>query len=154
MSALVADTHAVIWYVLNSPLLSARARQAMERATRSGLPIFVSSITLVEIAYLVEKGRVPTDMLARVLQALKNDRSALVLAPLDLAIAETLPQVSPCKSPTCPIASLRQQRCITSYRWSREMQRSGLRELTRSGSSSSGATSVQVGASYPLKGQA
>jgi PIN domain nuclease of toxin-antitoxin system len=102
MSALVADTHAIIWYVLDSPLLSARARQAMEVTTRNGLPIFVPSITLVEITYLIEKGRIPTDILSRVLRALNDDRSALVLAPLDLAVAETLPKVSRVQVPDMP----------------------------------------------------
>lgn len=47
MSAVVADTHAAVWYLLNSPLLSAAAQAAMDRATNGGNAIYVSAISLI-----------------------------------------------------------------------------------------------------------
>jgi PIN domain nuclease of toxin-antitoxin system len=59
MPSLVADTHAVVWYLLQSPRLSDVAREQMAAAIAGGDPILVPSICLVEIVYLVEKRRIP-----------------------------------------------------------------------------------------------
>ena len=53
MSGLIADTHATVWYVLNTRDLSAIARAAMQQAALDGDPVYVPSISLVEVAYLV-----------------------------------------------------------------------------------------------------
>ena len=55
----VADTHAALWYVLKNPRLSMRAKSFIEDAASTGLSIAVSTISLAEIVYLVEKGRLP-----------------------------------------------------------------------------------------------
>jgi PIN domain nuclease of toxin-antitoxin system len=59
MGAVVADTHTLIWYLQNSPNLSATALAALDSANQSGEPIYISSITVVEIVYLTEKGKLP-----------------------------------------------------------------------------------------------
>lgn len=101
-SALVADTHATIWYILDDPRLSANARNEMESAAQSGLPIYVPSITLVEIVYLVEKGRFTEELIRRLLEALRNPNNVLCLAPLDLSIAQALRQVPREQVPDMP----------------------------------------------------
>jgi PIN domain nuclease of toxin-antitoxin system len=55
MSAVVADTHALIWFTSQSSLLSAAARAAMEAAENNQQPIYVPAIVVVELRYLVEK---------------------------------------------------------------------------------------------------
>lgn len=57
MSAVVGDTHSLLWYLNDSGKLSAAALAAFENAERSNLPIYVPAIVLIEIRYLVEKGR-------------------------------------------------------------------------------------------------
>jgi PIN domain nuclease of toxin-antitoxin system len=52
----VLDTHALIWWVTEDRRLSARARTAVGRAAARG-ELFVSMISLWEIAKLVEKGQ-------------------------------------------------------------------------------------------------
>ena len=101
-SALVTDTHATIWYLLDDPRLSAKARREMERAAQSGMPIYVPSITLVEIVYLVEKGRFTEELIRRLLEALRNPNNVLCLAPLDLATAQALRQVPREQVPDMP----------------------------------------------------
>jgi PIN domain nuclease of toxin-antitoxin system len=59
MSSLVADTHTVVWYLLNDSRLSPAAREALDAASAAGDPVFVSAISVSELVYLVEKGRVP-----------------------------------------------------------------------------------------------
>jgi PIN domain nuclease of toxin-antitoxin system len=87
MAALVADTHAVLWYIFSDPRLSAFAAGAMDAATAEGDPIYVPSICLVEATYLVEKGRVPPVALERLTSALHNPQAGFRSAPLDLDVA-------------------------------------------------------------------
>lgn len=51
MSAVVADTHALIWYLLDPAKLSQDAQAVLMR----GDSIYVSAISLVGMRYLVEK---------------------------------------------------------------------------------------------------
>lgn len=51
MSSCVADTHALIWYVLNDSRLSAFALSSMQGVVATGGFIFIPSISIVEIVY-------------------------------------------------------------------------------------------------------
>jgi predicted nucleic-acid-binding protein len=44
----------------------------LEQAVNSGNPIYISAITVIEIAYLVEKGRFAEEVLTRILNALDD----------------------------------------------------------------------------------
>jgi PIN domain nuclease of toxin-antitoxin system len=48
MSALVVDTHAIVWYLAGDTRLSPAATLAIDSATSNGEPIFVQSICLVD----------------------------------------------------------------------------------------------------------
>lgn len=50
------DTHAWIWWVNSSPSLSEAAREAVEHSSADGT-LFVSSMSVWELALLVKKGR-------------------------------------------------------------------------------------------------
>jgi PIN domain nuclease of toxin-antitoxin system len=88
--AVVLDTHAVIWYLSDSKDLSPTARLIIETAERNGEDVFVSAISLVEIVYLTERGRLPQAALDRLGNALKDSTRSLVVAPLDGAVAEAV----------------------------------------------------------------
>jgi PIN domain nuclease of toxin-antitoxin system len=63
MICAVVDTHALIWYLYNDARLSPTARTWIENAAASGDQVALSSITLAEMVYLIEKGRIdPTAM--------------------------------------------------------------------------------------------
>ena len=102
MSACVADTHAVIWYLSNDPRLSAAGLAAMKDAAVNGDSVFVSAITIVEIIYLIEKGRFPQSLLTGVMSTLNNPANELTLAQLDKGIAQTMQQVSRAIVPDMP----------------------------------------------------
>lgn len=102
MASVVADTHAVLWYLEKSPRLSELARSHMAEAIQSGFPIFVASITIVEITYLVEKRRLTPDQLAIIKDVLRRPDSAFVIVPLTYAIAETLSRVRINEVPDMP----------------------------------------------------
>ena len=83
MAALVVDTHAAVWYLLNSSRLSLAAQRAMDDAADAGDPVYLSAVSLVEIVYLVEKGRLPAVVIERLTAALSDPDAAFTIAPLD-----------------------------------------------------------------------
>src|SRR5436853_3707292 len=93
MDAVVADTHAAIWYFGNPAKLSGPALAALARAAAAREPIYLSAISLVEVAYLVEKGKLPPAALTGLQDALTNPAAALELVPLDLAITQALVRI-------------------------------------------------------------
>ena len=94
MGAIVVDTHAAVWYLLNAKNLSADARKVMDEATDAGEPVYISSISLVEIVYLVEKGRLPGVVIDRLTAALSDPNSGFVIAPLDESAALAVQRIS------------------------------------------------------------
>jgi predicted nucleic acid-binding protein len=75
MASVVLDTHAIVWYLPGDSRLSATAAGALDSAVAAGEFIHVPSICLVELTYLVEKGRLP---------AVARDRlNHLVASPYD-----------------------------------------------------------------------
>jgi PIN domain nuclease of toxin-antitoxin system len=84
MSAIVSDTHSLLWYLNDSAKLSADALAAFEKAETDGQPIYVPAIVLVEIRYLVEKGKDIFESDFRlIVSELNNPISALTFAPIN-----------------------------------------------------------------------
>ncbi len=98
----VADIHAVIWYLHDDQRLSDAARIAFETAAASGDAIGFSALTLAEILYLGEKGRIHPEVFGRLLVAI--DRPGVVLWPLpfDRSVAEAIPRVDRDRVPDLP----------------------------------------------------
>jgi PIN domain nuclease of toxin-antitoxin system len=86
----VADTHTIIWYLFHDPRLSEMARVTIENAAASGEQIAFSSITLAEIVYLAELGRIRTETLDRLLQAVDGEDVVLVEIPFDRSVARAM----------------------------------------------------------------
>ena len=102
MNGLVLDTHAVVWALVDRARLSAAARSAIESANATGSLVFVATISLVELTYLIEKGRLPADVKARLLAAWDDPASNLKPAPLDRDIADQLEHVPRGEVPDLP----------------------------------------------------
>src|SRR5882724_10989824 len=98
MTTVVADTHAIHWFLENDSRLSSAAAEALEGAQRILLP----SICLVEITYLVEKGRLDAAVLPRLLAEFDNPATILELASLDLGVALALQDISRAEVPDMP----------------------------------------------------
>ena len=94
MAGLVLDTHATIWYLEGSPRLSTRALSAIQTALAAGDPVHVSTVTIVELTYLVEKGRFPVALLDQLLHELCRSVPELIVTPLDLEMAVELRTIS------------------------------------------------------------
>jgi PIN domain nuclease of toxin-antitoxin system len=93
VSAVVADTHAVVWYLTDPARLTAPALEAMREAVASGAGIFVASITLVELRYLIERGRLPEAVLDGVEAGLEGADAPLLLVPLGLEVTRALARI-------------------------------------------------------------
>jgi PIN domain nuclease of toxin-antitoxin system len=102
MPAVAVDTHSIVWYLSADPRLSATAADALDLATTAGEFIHVPSICLVELTYLVEKGRLPTAARNRLIQALDDPATPCLLAPLDRLVADALESVSRNEVPDLP----------------------------------------------------
>ena len=93
MPAVVADTHAILWFLTGSKKLSARARDALREASSSGDAVFISGMTLVEAIYLVEKERLEEDAVDRLETALADSDVAIEEVPVDRDIARAMRRI-------------------------------------------------------------
>lgn len=98
----IADTHGLIWYLTKSPRLSKEARETFDHAGKSGLTIGVSAISIVEIVYLIEKGRIAEEALELLKSHLLADEPLLEIVPLSFAIADMLSHISRDTAPDMP----------------------------------------------------
>lgn len=94
MPSMVLDTHAAIWYLETSPNLSPTVDTAVRAAIAAGDPVWISSVTLVEVTYLVEKGRFAPTLLDRLVDLVRQPLSGFRVAVFDLDCAVTLRSVS------------------------------------------------------------
>lgn len=94
MIVLLLDTHTIIWLVHSDARLSPTARQAIESATQQQSQIGISAISLIETAYLEEKGRIPAGTLAGLLALLDEPEPLLVEIPVTRQIIMALQSIS------------------------------------------------------------
>jgi PIN domain nuclease of toxin-antitoxin system len=102
MLVAVADTHAVIWYFANDPRLSDPARNFFETIAKTGDQIGISSISLVEIVYLIEKGRIPPFRFTQLADEITDPDSLLTQIPLELKVSRALARIDVNQIPDMP----------------------------------------------------
>jgi PIN domain nuclease of toxin-antitoxin system len=56
---ILLDTHVVLWVAFDAARLSKKAKAAIEEARQSGEGLAISNITLLELAMLASKKRIP-----------------------------------------------------------------------------------------------
>ena len=101
MNDVVADTHSVIWHFTAPQNFSKASAKAMDSAEANGI-IFVSSITLIELIYLVEKGKILRDTLDLLREALDDVNSAFQLLELNRGVTDKLDQIARTSVPDMP----------------------------------------------------
>ena len=99
---LVADTHALLWYLYNDPRLSTTAGTLMDATDAAGDQIAISAIVLAEVVYLIEKNRIDTAALDRILAALNRKDSTLVEIPLDRWVIQAMRRIDRAQVPDLP----------------------------------------------------
>jgi PIN domain nuclease of toxin-antitoxin system len=98
----VVDTHAAVWYLNADRRLSDRAKRFIDTSAQDGLSVLVSTISLVEVIYLCEKGRLPRAALTRLETALRSGNTVLRAADLTLEVALTVSRVLRDEVPDMP----------------------------------------------------
>ena len=102
MVSAVADTHAALWYLFDDLRLSEFAGTFMDDAAKTQRQIAVSSISLAEVVYLVEKRRVIEAAYEVLAEALANPEHVFVEAPLNAAVVRAMHRVSRAEVPDLP----------------------------------------------------
>src|SRR2546423_77838 len=98
----VTDTHALIWYLEDSPRLGAAAANTFEACDRAEVAIYVPTICSVGILYLQEKGRIALNLKTRLDHILQTGTSGLVVADLTAAVVEAIARVPRTQVPDMP----------------------------------------------------
>jgi PIN domain nuclease of toxin-antitoxin system len=83
MIVAIADTHATIWYLYSDPWLGNAASALIDRSVAAGDHIGISAITIAEMVYLIEKGRIPSAALNDLQAATADPASVLRQVPFD-----------------------------------------------------------------------
>lgn len=102
MNGLLLDTHAFVWYLAFPEKLSQPSSDAIGKTLKQGSSLYISSITIVEIIYLVEKGKIPEEGLELLLQKIKEVKSAIKVLPIDLNVAEKVRNIPREQIPDMP----------------------------------------------------
>ncbi len=98
----MADTHTAIWHLFGDATLSAAAATFIQEAATARQKIAISSITLAELVYLVEKKRLPQAAYQELTQALADPEHVFAEAVFTAAIVESMWRVPRVEVPDLP----------------------------------------------------
>ena len=102
MGDAVTDTHGLIWFLEDSPLLGGEAGKAFDACEKGEITIYVPTICLVEILYLQEKGRIPIESRSQLEVALTTGPGNLVLVDLTVHVVDAMGDVPRSEVPDMP----------------------------------------------------
>ncbi len=101
MDDIVADTHIAIWYFADATQFSKASDAAIDKAEAGGA-IYVSAITIVELIYLTEKGKIPPDVLDLLRDALDDATTAFRLIEVSREISDAVEKIPRLTVPEMP----------------------------------------------------
>lgn len=90
MITAVVDTHTLIWFLSGDNRLSDLAKQLLSQTINDGNQVAVSSISLVEIIYLAEKGRLAADWPTRIFSLFNDAGTPFIEVAVNLEIAKSV----------------------------------------------------------------
>ena len=93
MIVAIADTHTTIWYLYSDSRLGKAASEFIDNTIAKGDYIGVSAISIAEMIYLVEKGRIPASALQDLHVATTNPKAVLRYVPLDEHVALKMTEI-------------------------------------------------------------
>ena len=84
----VADTHALLWWFIDSPKISSKASEIFKKGEKGECVIFIPSIVIAEALSIFDKKRIPFDFkkLFKKINASEN----FVLIALDYRILQKM----------------------------------------------------------------
>jgi PIN domain nuclease of toxin-antitoxin system len=102
MIVAIADAHATIWYLFPDPRLGSAASAFIDDTIAKGDHIGVSAITIAEMVYLIEKGRIPATALNELHTATADPGAVLRHVPFDQNVAMKMTEVPRQEVPDLP----------------------------------------------------
>jgi PIN domain nuclease of toxin-antitoxin system len=102
MMIAIADTHTIIWYLASDARLSLTAREFINEALYKNHQIGISSVTLVEMVYLIERNKISPLQFTQLVTELSAPDSFLRECPLNVAVARALTKVNALQIPDMP----------------------------------------------------
>jgi len=93
MIVAIADTHTAIWYLFSDPRLGKAASAFIDETIAKGDHIGISAISIAEMVYLIEKGRIPANALKDLHAATADPKAILRHVTLDEAIAIKMAEI-------------------------------------------------------------
>ena len=102
MANVVIDTQIAVWHFENSPRLSANAISALESTQQQNGTIILPTISIVELIYLIEKGRLVPETLARLNSELRLSNTSFATQDLTKEISNTLSLIPRSTVPDMP----------------------------------------------------
>lgn len=98
----LADTHAIIWYLFDAERLSSEGRAALDGAIAAGFPILVSAISIIEIIYLEEKRKISAGAAERIRQACAAEDPSIEIVAIDERVAYGIQEIVRAEVPDMP----------------------------------------------------
>src|SRR5262245_22789970 len=102
MNDVLADTQAIVWYLFDPPRLSPKALQALQDTEKAGGRIRIATITLVEVCYLVEKGKLVPGVEAGLWGTLADPNEPLDALPLTEDVVRAVARIPRSLVPDMP----------------------------------------------------
>ena len=102
MSDFVTDTHGLIWYLENDPRLGPDADKAFRSCDRGEAVVYVPTICLVEVLYLQEKGRIPSDLKSKLDAALQAGDTGISPVDLNTEVVDAMASIPRAEVPDMP----------------------------------------------------
>ncbi|MBI2082806.1 MAG: type II toxin-antitoxin system VapC family toxin [Deltaproteobacteria bacterium] len=94
MEQYLADTHSLIWYLTSDTRLSTEARRRFEISEKGEGIIFVSVMTIIEMIYLQEKGKIPKQLLELFKRSfIQETNASFQVVSLDYELALSLSNI-------------------------------------------------------------
>jgi PIN domain nuclease of toxin-antitoxin system len=98
----LADTHAILWYLFDEQRLSSAGRAALDCSIDAGFPILISAISIIEVVYLEEKRRISVGAVERLRQACTVENPSIEIAPVDARVAHGIHEIARADVPDMP----------------------------------------------------
>ena len=93
MDDIAIDTNIVVWYFTGPKISSDSAQSVIAKAQESGGFIYVPSITIVELTYLLEKNRIPVEVIDKLREALDDESTSFRLVELTRGVADDVQMI-------------------------------------------------------------
>lgn len=101
MVGVVADTHALVWMLTDDARHPRAAAHALQQAQDSGR-MFVSAMSLIELVYLEERGRIPETAFQLFVAHLSHPQPRIELVSVDRAVVEAIRRIPVNEIPELP----------------------------------------------------